>query len=491
MKILFNLNKTRNLLLAVYALALIIAGITSCKKVDDMELNKGDTPLALSVDKTSVTLLQKNDAGDAVNFSWTSGTNKGTNAAITYTLLIDKQGANFSNPMRLSLGKATLSRKFSVKALNDSLLTRWNLAPNAETTMEAKVVSAVAGNAAPGETSNTVSFKVTPYRPVTATLYLIGDATPNGWDAGRATALTAVAGQPGRFTWQGNLIAGEFKFITTQGEFLPSYNKGATNTTLVYRTDNAQPDDKFRITTAGSYVITVDLLNLTLTMSAAIGPPYTRLWVVGDATPNGWNINNPNEMRVDSGNRWVFRYNEVLKAGEFKIPTSTGNWGTDYYMPPTNNPSLTSTDVQLIRNGNPDNKWRVTNPGPYKIKLDLQNMKINITPFTPYTQIWMVGDATPNGWNIDNPVPMTPVSGDPYRFVYEGPMSAGEFKLPIAKGNWGTDYFMPVTDQSGIGSTQMKFVTGGNPDHKWRLTQSGNYRITIDQLRETIRIEKL
>jgi hypothetical protein len=50
---------------------------------------------------------------------------------------------------------------------------------------------------------------------------------------------------------------------------------------------------------------------------------------------------------------------------------------------------------------------------------------------------------------------------------------------------------MPVIDQSGPGSTQMKFVAGGSPDHKWRLNEAGNYKIVIDQLRETIMIQKL
>jgi hypothetical protein len=227
-----------------------------------------------------------------------------------------------------------------------------------------------------------------------------------------------------------------------------------------------------------------------ISVATAATPPYTRLWIVGDATPNGWNIDNPNQMRVDSSNLWMFTYNEVLNAGEFKIPVATGNWGTDFYMPVTNHPALTSTSVQFVPGGSPDNKWQITNPGPYKISLNTQNNTISIKPFTPYTQIWMVGDATPVGWNINSPQPMTPVVGDPYKFEYVGPMSAGEFKFPLSTGNWGCDYFMPVIDQSGPGSTQMKFIAGGSPDNKWRLTQAGNYQITIDQLRETISIIK-
>jgi starch-binding outer membrane protein SusE/F len=487
---LLSLYKTGNWLNAFALLIVSTLFIASCKKPNDAEYNKGDTPLALSIDKTSIVLKQINDASDALTFSWTSGTNKGTNAAISYKLQVDKKGSNFSNPMNIALGNAVLSNKYSVKDLNDSLLSHWNLAPGVEAALEARVISAVADNLAPSETSNTISFKATPYQPVSTTLYLIGGAAPTGWNAGSPTVMTAVAGQSGKFTWTGNLAPGDFKFITTLNQFLPSYNKGTTNTSLVYRTSDTDPDDKFTVTTAGTYTVAVDLLNLTISVTVSATPPYTKLWIVGDATPNGWDINNPNQMRLDSSNLWLFTYNEVLNAGEFKIPVATGNWGTDFYMPATNHPAITETSVQFVSGGSPDNKWQITNPGPYKINLNTQNNTISIKPFTPYTQIWMVGDATPVGWNIDNPQPMTPIAGDPYKFEYVGPMNVGEFKFPLATGNWGCDYFMPVIDQSGIGSTQMKFVASGNPDNKWRLTQAGNYQITIDLLRETISIVK-
>src|SRR5574337_489998 len=98
MKHLF-LYKKWNALYALLILSIVI--IASCKKPIDTEFNKGDNPLALSIDKTSIALKQINDASDAVIFSWTSGTNKGTNAAISYKLQIDKQGSNFSNPVTI------------------------------------------------------------------------------------------------------------------------------------------------------------------------------------------------------------------------------------------------------------------------------------------------------------------------------------------------------------------------------------------------------
>lgn len=463
---------------------------SACMKHNEPEFNKGNTPLAITVSDSNVALQQKNASTDAVVFAWTTGSNHGTNAGISYVFQLAKKGDKFGNAIVEKLGKAAYSKVYSTAALNDSLLKHWNATPGVPVTLEGRVVATVAADGIPADTSATVSITVTPYLPASTTLYLIGDAAPNGWDAGKATALTASANDATTFTWQGTLKSGELKFITTLGQFMPSYNKGADDAHLIYRSEDAQPDDKFVITTPGAYDITLNLLDLTINIKPSEFPAYARLWMLGDAVPTGWNIDTPSEMRVDSSNLFVFHYNEVLKAGEFKIPTSTGNFGTDYYMPLTNHPAITERGVQLVPGGSPDSKWQITTPGPYKITLDIQHLTIDIKPFTAYTKIWMVGDATPAGWNIDNPTPMVADATDPNVFTYTGPLTAGEFKFPLGTGNWGGDYFMPVKNHQDLRVNQMKFVAKGDPDYKWQITTPGNYKIVINQLYETITITK-
>lgn len=468
---------------------LAILLVFSCRK-DYKELNKSNAPLQISASSGKITLNQKNDAADGLVLSWTTGTNNGTNAGISYLLKVDVKGNNFNQALVEDLGKGGLSKKYSVKDLNALLLTKWNITPGIETTLEAKVIATVGDDAGTRDSTSVISLLVTPYKPVSTTIYLLGDATPNGWDAGNATPMSLDNAQAGLFHWQGNLSAGEFKLITTLGQFSPSYNKGGSNTSLVFRDNDADPDEKFVITESGLYDVTVNLLDLTIDVQESAEPPYKRLWMLGNAVPTGWDIQNPAEMRVDSSNLFVFTYNEILSAGEFKIPVATGDFGTDYYMPLTNNPAITETGAQLVPGGNPDLKWKITDPGAYKIKLDILAMTISIKPFTPFTQVWMVGDATPAGWNINTPTPMTADPGNPYVFTWTGQMNAGEFKLPVETGEWGGDYFMPVLNASGPGSTQMKFVPGGSPDFKWKITEAGTYKITINQLYDTISIQK-
>ncbi|GAB3307799.1 hypothetical protein GCM10027348_39160 [Hymenobacter tenuis] len=223
-----------------------------------------------------------------------------------------------------------------------------------------------------------------------------------------------------------------------------------------------------------------------LVVSATPYESKISLWIVGDATPRGWDIDNAAPLQQSALDATEYTFNEVLNAGEFKIATAR-DWGAPFYRPTTATPSLSSTEVQLSA-GDPDYKWRITTAGAYKITLNTRTMTIKIVPFTPYANLWLVGDATPAGWDIDNPTPLT-ATANPYIFTYSGPLKAGEFKIPTKKGDWGGDFFMPLINGQPLTDTGMDFVPGGSPDKKWKVATAGNYTITLDQLHETILIK--
>ena len=96
----------------------------------------------------------------------------------------------------------------------------------------------------------------------------------------------------------------------------------------------------------------------------------------------------------------------------------------------------------------------------------------------------MVGDATPAGWDIGNPVALTPTEEDPLVFIYEGPLYGGEIKLCLTPGDWGAPFIRPLIDQSVINRSPITDETfqmhAGDPDEKWRVTEEGNYKLTFD-----------
>lgn len=483
----------RNLL--VFFISILF--FSACKKTEDFSPYNLNTTLKITATDSSVVLNESNKNNTATTFSWTSGTNHGTGASISYTLQIDKKGNRFASALKSNLGAATYNSNYTVDALNTMLLNYFGATPNTAIQLEARIVDSISGDTVKGDTSNVISLTFTPYKPVSKTLYIIGDATSTGWNTNTAAALTLDATTPGLFTYQGNLNPGHFKFITTLGSFIPSYNLGADSLHVVLRSSYSDPDNQFTVSTTGVYQVSVNIITLQISVTPVARPLYSQLWIVGDATPNGWNINNPNQMKVDMFNSFIFRYNEVLSAGEFKIPTSTGNWGCDYYRPLTNDPPITATTASLVlgSTNSPDNKWKITNPGAYKIALNIMTNTININPFTPYTTLWMVGDATPAGWNINSPTPMVATPGDPYTFTYTGPLSVGEFKIPTATGDWGCAYFRPDMNHPAITDTNAPYVNHGDApadtnDYKWYISTAGNYQITLNQLHETITIVK-
>ena len=98
--------------------------------------------------------------------------------------------------------------------------------------------------------------------------------------------------------------------------------------------------------------------------------------------------------------------------------------------------------------------------------------------------LYMVGDATPAGWDIGNPVALTPTEEDPLVFVYEGPLYQGEIKLCLTPGSWDAPFIRPLMDQASISSSNLTNepfqMHAGDPDEKWRVTQEGNYKLTFD-----------
>jgi hypothetical protein len=462
----------------------------SCGEYEEVYSPQVTDKPVLRVSTEDVVLKQKQERNTAFTLTWTPGSNRGTNSAINYKIEIDRKGNNFAAPISIDAGKASYNSNFEVQNFNDLLLNSFLIPPGEGAQLEFRIISSPLDASVAADVSNVVTISVTPYEPVPVpnALYMVGDATPNGWDNSNPTALTRSANEPGIFSYQGEMSAGELKFLTVIGEWLPSYQRGEDANTLVLRTDFGQPDEKFLIEQAGLYKITVDVIEMTFEAEALAASPYSELWIVGSAMPKGWNIDNADAMVQDSSDPFVFTFNEELVAGEFKIATAK-DWGAPFYRPTSADQPITDTDIQLSA-GDPDHKWNIIEAGPYKITLNLRENTIDIKPFVPYENLWIVGDATPAGWNINAPVQMTRESD--YIFTWTGPLTAGEFKFPISTGDWGTGFFMPYNADESIATTLITFRPTGSPDTKWRVQpgEEGTYSIRLDQLKHVISIMK-
>lgn len=98
--------------------------------------------------------------------------------------------------------------------------------------------------------------------------------------------------------------------------------------------------------------------------------------------------------------------------------------------------------------------------------------------------LYMVGDATPNGWDIGNPTALTAMEKDPLLFVYEGMLRTGELKCCLTVGSWDAPFIHPMVHgreiaKIGIDSETFQMYQGGD-DLKWKVTEEGRYNLTFD-----------
>ena len=493
--------------------SLFIGGTMVACAEDYMETDKGHDTLTLSVNQQDLVLNEKNHSQEALALSWTTGTNYGSGNRISYTLELAKAGTDFANAYSVDLGTGTYQWTKKVEELNQFLNAQFGIGYAVKAELEARIIAVVAGMEEQKQ-SATTAFTVTTYQPVTTTLYLIGDAAPNGWAADNATAMERT--DNGQFTWTGKLNAGSLKFITTLGQFLPSYNRDATAgeaLKLTYRTSGDQPDDQFTIDKEATYIVKVDLLDLTLTLTETedIGWRFEEFFIVGSFTGDGgWGFE---ALSKDAVQMDLFHYGAVIpwKAdGEFKFSSVTDFGQSDaFFHPAVANASYTSTSVVL---GGEDNKWQMKEAEcdkPYKVWFytGKGKEKMLMRPFTPYAGLYLVGEATPNGWSLDNATPMTKSVDSPCIFTWSGTLKTGEMKISCDKQtDWNGDWFMADKDgKTPTGEVETAlFVTKsdaelssmypdadlGGLDYKWNIQEAGSYQITIDQLKETISIVK-
>ena len=356
----------------------------------------------------------------------------------------------------------------------------------------------------------------------TSTLYMVGDATPNGWSIDNPTPFTATEEDPLVITWEGSLYAGEMKLCLVTGSYDAPFIRPENNGEEISKTNiNNQkfamwagaPDNKWRVAEAGKYRLTFDLRNWTISTTylgendaPEIEPiEAENLYIVGDATPNGWNIDSPTQLEKKSD--YVFTYEGPLTQGDFKACMTTGSWDVQFVRPEADGCKISKSGVEssdFVYTTGPDNKWRVEDAGNYRITFHLDtwtveaeyisDIEVSKDPIETET-LFMIGDATPGGWSMDDATEFTKDSANKYIFTWTGTLVPGNMKACLQPdGTFSCPFLRPSTsgvEISSVGVAASDFVYTTNPDDQWKITEGGTYRITFDLEHWTIKAEKL
>jgi hypothetical protein len=173
-----------------------------------------------------------------------------------------------------------------------------------------------------------------------------------------------------------------------------------------------------------------------------------------------------------------------------KFSTFTGDWcDGDWYNPATSNQAISNTSY-IITSGcdGPDNKWLIneSEAGDYKITINTENEVIRIEQLISYDNIYIVGDASPSGWDITDPEAFTQDDTDPFVFTWQGNLAEGELKFSTFTGDWcDGDWLLATSADQSLSATDYSIFSGcpeSDQDHKWKVTASdvGEYLITVD-----------
>jgi hypothetical protein len=180
--------------LSLFAAAMVLLA-ASCKKEETKIYLEGGSDPVLSANKTgTIPMTFATGSNEAVTLDWTnpdySFTTGVSSQNVTYNLEIDTAGANFTNPLKKSVViSKDLGYYMTQNMLNDILLNQLSLKVDAPHDIEMRIVSSINGSAATKRISNVLKFRVTPYStppkvepPTAGTLWIVGDASPGGWD---------------------------------------------------------------------------------------------------------------------------------------------------------------------------------------------------------------------------------------------------------------------------------------------------------------------
>lgn len=170
---------------------MLFAGLWSCKKDENkVVFLGGDTPTLKSSNTGVVPLVMAAKNKPAITYSWNNPNykfNTGVSSQdVNYVLQFAESGTNFAGEIQEYSVTKDLSVTLTVGEIN-TIMAKLGLAENVNHKMVVRLKAFLSGGSA-SVSSNEVGFSAIPYLdvavplPFTGNLYLIGDATPGGWD---------------------------------------------------------------------------------------------------------------------------------------------------------------------------------------------------------------------------------------------------------------------------------------------------------------------
>lgn len=506
-------NLNGRLLVACGILSVLIAG---CGKEpapstpDKTDPGQPDTPteeikpLVLSANPPTVILEEKDNAEEAVTFSWEDG-NEYESPAV-YTLILNA-GGNETDTHIID-GIREKKKALTVKELNDILISRWKKEPGKKVIVEARV-SSVSGEKTIAE-SEKEYIDATPYgeKAELTAMALYGTATGE-----QQLTMKRDEENPSLFTYEGMFVPGGLKvlcnpdgtldtdwFIASEDDKEIRLNV-PENMTLVAKGEGRN-DYNWVISEAGKYSVKVNVETNTITFML-ISKMYDAVAMVGPATPQGWAASKATPL---AKNGHIFEWEGNLERGTLRFlcnplagTTDNEAWEVDQFIATEKDKEAVSGEKETMvlaavkEADRGDYMWKINVPGTWRISLDNENMTVVFTLIQSKVgkcnDIAMVGMASPGDWELASIVNLTKTDGD---WTWSGHLDTGDIQFLCDRasgGDWGAFRLVPLSENENVfpdsGTKGFDYMPSAN-DWKWNIAVAGMYEIFIDSDAQTV-----
>jgi starch-binding outer membrane protein SusE/F len=330
--------------LFIITVALGFALLSACKK-DKLVTVTGNVQAANITSPGAGTSFAVTvaDSAQVLNVKWESP-NYGVQAVVSYFVQVDSVGKNFKKFVTLANLASAKSFSISYNNFNNAVMAPLGLTPNAASTLELRVGTAIYG--ADTVFSKPVSLSVT-------TLQLDQLWLPGSYEGYNPAAAPTIPDVTPNATYEGYAYfsaAGNFKFTSA-----PDY--GHTN--YGYSSDGKLTTDGnaagIGFNSAGVYLLDANVQ--TLTYSATYIQSFG---IIGTATPGQWNNSTPMNYDVSTG---LWSVTAALVPGALKF-RANDVWDINYG--PADSSALTGT----LQFNNPG-AITINDAGTYTITIDM------------------------------------------------------------------------------------------------------------------------
>jgi len=324
--------------------ALVFVLLSACQKEKKITVAANIQASAITSPATGTSIdVTVADSSQTFTVTW-SKPNYGVSAVVSYFVQVDSLGKNFKSFVNIGNVTATNTLSLSYNNLNALLMNPLNLTPNAASSLEIRVGTAIYG--ADTVYSKPVSLSLT-------TLQLDQLWLPGSYENYNPAGAPIIPSVIAHTTYEGFAYfsaAGNFKFTSA-----PDYNHinygYASNGVLTTNGSAAG----IGYNSAGVYLLDANVQALTYSAQ------YIQTFgIIGTATAGQWNSSTPMTYNVSNG---LWTITTSLTAGALKF-RANNSWDINYG--PTNANALSGT----MAFNNP-NSITITTAGTYTITMDM------------------------------------------------------------------------------------------------------------------------